>query len=187
MTATIIPFGYCSHDLDNDFEYSHLLEALTAYVDSVPAIHDGLYVLGQNLGWQHRTGTASVELDADALAQFLTGGMDCNLDGEWNTADHTLTVVRYHHDAPTGETLRFTPTWSCEYTGDLQPPNAVNYAAAMNVVCKYHGKPEDCLKLSWEGLICDIDADPWYNQLRELDNPPLDVALAIVSREPRHA
>ena len=198
QTPEVLSFSYGYDDDeygDNDFHYEWLKETLADYVARIPDHFDGFYIQGRNLGWQRSAGYAGIELDADALADFLLMD-DCTLQCEWNTATHTMEVSRSHHDAPTGESITITPTWQCDLSEDYVHPAAPNFAPAMTLL-EADDIPDrlKCTKVSWEGFIDSLEAEPWYSELFKLGyesytNPPnpriptLDEVLAIISKEP---
>lgn len=197
QTPEVLTFSYDFDYGDDEYLYNRLKEGLADYVARIPDHFDGFYIQGRNLGWQRRAGYAGIELDADALADFLL--MDaCTLQCEWNTATHTMEVSRSHHDAPTGEGITITPTWQCDLSGDYVHPAAPNFAPAMALL-EAADMPDrwKSAKVSWEGFVNSLEADPWYYELFQLGyepdtsppkprTPTLDEVLTVISKEPIH-
>lgn len=117
---------------------------------------DAFYIEGLGLGWQKRSGVMDIRNEVDALVDALALTCEHTNRCSWDHKTGILTVIRSHHDAPTGETLIVHPAHYCELDGStLMRDDHKNYAGHANLLAP---NPAYTYKrVSWDGLLRGID------------------------------
>lgn len=133
------------HDAQNhEFFLDHLADyAARAYNRGFTT----MFISGTNLGWQKRSGYTHCAPETTPLQNALELNCDHSLYCTWNRETDELHVLRFHHDAPTGEHIEVKPAHLCERTGEPLI-DAGNYAAHAAHLCD--SAPTH---LSWDGFI----------------------------------
>lgn len=108
-------------DLWNDYkEYmEELVERLQQHaVDNGLPKPTHLMLTASGIDWRNRTGWRRINADGEELAEAMTVNSQFMLDKGclWLEPDGTgeLSVVMYHHDAPTGGIITARPAWRCD-------------------------------------------------------------------------
>lgn len=77
-----------------------------------------LMLTASGIDWRNRTGWRRINADGEELAEAMTVNSQFMLDKGclWLEPDGTgeLSVVMYHHDAPTGGIITARPAWRCD-------------------------------------------------------------------------
>lgn len=150
---------------------------------------DGYVVEGSNLGWQKRSGGANIGGTGQEVYDFLTDiNTNISVTGEvhYNGEIH---CTRYHHDAPTGESISFYPAVDCDYGGgddlikydDLaQAKHCANILNILEGHDHYEYVSDD--GFMWGIMdLCNMYNEHLYEVLMDLKHHPMMVTEAMAS------
>ena len=118
----------CDADQYQDFDHVEcfcwadnqalISEDLTNWVQAHPSPEDLYFLQGRNMGWRHLSGSNITELNYDRPSEMF--GVNSDYTQEWSFSENpeeqsSITIMQYHHDAPTGETYTIAALTPLQY------------------------------------------------------------------------